>query len=701
MTDSNVLQRAREGNPDAIAVLMNHSLKSKGMHAMVQRAGDRLLVNLETATPPDQALLTKFVNQGVQSLQLETIDTVIVAGRMKGSDRPAWTSTLHLKSNISQADGVQTNASHVSSPQAPPRYPAAPPPPPPLSHAGASAPIAPPPVPPAPEGQTIQAIDDESSSVIQESTQESIVDASERQGIGANAESSDAPRTTLQEDGAKTTFQETEESDDFRDGTVVVGLDDSSDQSAAALDAGHGTLASPMSPDAVEVDNLSSTADGMTTREADNTVPAKDVTESRATEGEQLRPLYEYDVYADETVASHETETEDFYSEHVESDADPDVGSDVESEPLGMESSGVESVNADTSDLSDLEDNPDAPMEAENQMAIASSMPNVAVMDDEGDAEDSHPNTPVPPSAPQPPPRRRSANPLVLVSVLIVTFGAVGGLIGYSLWSYFSNGGSILDPGIAPTPTMPEDPNEGDGANTDASGDEAENGDTASVDAEALLLEAEEKAESARTLAQTAQSGDDWDLVVRQWERAIALTETIPEGNSQFATAQQRLADYRTNLATAQQQAETLANVASAPLPSTVVTVNEEQVQCLDVAATADSQPVELTNVRFDTPSDEGTTNQIVGCITNHSDQAIASATIDYTGSSADEPDSTVEGRGELNFTDLEPGATVAFRGNFELPASLNTIEIGGISWLPVGSTESQSIETSLALTSN
>ncbi len=653
MTDSNVLQRAREGNPDAIAVLMNHSLKSKGMHAAVQRAGDRLLVNLETATPPDQAVLTKFVNQGVRSLNLENIDTVIVSGRQQGGDRPAWTSTLHLKSDTPhaplpplapRASAPQANAPTPSPPPVPPRHSAAPPPPPPLTRTGAASPISAPGVPPAPDDQTIRNIDDESFSIAQKST----VDEPNTEVANADAGYADAPQTTLQEAESTITLQEPREPSGFRDGTAVAGLSES----------------------------LGLSVDNSEARQS----PLEGIAE------DQSSLLYEYDVYADDESVSRET------------DGGGDRSEQFDSQAPTLTSSNVESSTSDQSGFESPSDSEEGTRLKASVDALPPSMPDIPVIEESGDADGVLPDTP---AAPPAPPQRRSANPLVLVSVVVVILGAVGGLIGYSLWSYFSNGGSILDPGITPTPTMPENTGAADDASTGLSGEGTGEGDAISVDADALLLEAEEKAESARTLAQTAQSGDDWDLVVRQWERAIALTEEIPETDSQYSLAQQQLADYRTNLAAAQQQAEARANVDSTPLPSTVVTVNEEQVQCLDIAATAESQPVELTNVQFYTTSNEGTTNQIVGCITNHSDQAIASATIGYSGAPADAPDSTVEGRGELDFADLQPGATVAFRGNFELPSSLNTVEIAEISWLPIGSTEPQSIETSLALSNN
>ncbi|MEB3213395.1 MAG: hypothetical protein VKL39_18750, partial [Leptolyngbyaceae bacterium] len=160
MIDNTILQRAKDGKADAIAALMNHSLNPKGIHATAERAGDRLLVNLETDALPDQALLTKFVHQGVRNLKLATVETIMVSGRVKGSDRPAWTSTIYLDAYPDDTHPQATTSEAVSSSSVASTLEPSmgtnvggkragvmpPPPPPPLSR-----PPVPPPPPPPPE----------------------------------------------------------------------------------------------------------------------------------------------------------------------------------------------------------------------------------------------------------------------------------------------------------------------------------------------------------------------------------------------------------------------------------------------------------------------------------------------------------------------------------------------------------------------
>lgn len=65
-----------------------------------------------------------------------------------------------------------------------------------------------------------------------------------------------------------------------------------------------------------------------------------------------------------------------------------------------------------------------------------------------------------------------------------------------------------------------------------------------------------DKAASATSLAQSAQTPDDWNLVLTQWQRAIAFMKAVPTSSPNHAAAQKLLATYEQNLARAQQQAK-------------------------------------------------------------------------------------------------------------------------------------------------
>jgi len=57
------------------------------------------------------------------------------------------------------------------------------------------------------------------------------------------------------------------------------------------------------------------------------------------------------------------------------------------------------------------------------------------------------------------------------------------------------------------------------------------------------------RAEQAQNLSQSAQSQDDWRLVLNRWRQAIALMETVPSSSPNYGQVAAKLADYRRNQA--------------------------------------------------------------------------------------------------------------------------------------------------------
>lgn len=92
--------------------------------------------------------------------------------------------------------------------------------------------------------------------------------------------------------------------------------------------------------------------------------------------------------------------------------------------------------------------------------------------------------------------------------------------------------------------------------------------DSAPVAAPDPFQEAIDRASSAFTIGQSAQSQDDWRLVVSRWQQAIQLLTTVPSSSPHYGQVQPKLTEYRRNLTYAQQQAS-----QSAPRPSQGVIV--------------------------------------------------------------------------------------------------------------------------------
>lgn len=105
---TNLVDRAKRGDAQAIATIMNRHLQPKGITAKTTFNEGVLQVMLEAAELPNQQALTKFVRQGVTNLKSELIQTVQVCGKQVGEDFPGWNARFQLL-NSQESSFAQNN----------------------------------------------------------------------------------------------------------------------------------------------------------------------------------------------------------------------------------------------------------------------------------------------------------------------------------------------------------------------------------------------------------------------------------------------------------------------------------------------------------------------------------------------------------------------------------------------------------------
>ena len=96
MTQQNLRELAKQGDPKLIASVINRTLQPKGINAQVARDNDCLQVMLESDQVPSQPALMDFIRKGMLNLGVESIRTVKVYGRQVGEDLPAWEDEIEL-----------------------------------------------------------------------------------------------------------------------------------------------------------------------------------------------------------------------------------------------------------------------------------------------------------------------------------------------------------------------------------------------------------------------------------------------------------------------------------------------------------------------------------------------------------------------------------------------------------------------------
>jgi len=100
MTQENLRQLAKQGNPKALATIINQSLKPKGITAKVGLKDDCLQVLLESAEIPERQAMVSFIRNGLTRLEVESIRRVKVYGRKLGEESPAWNQSFEMMPQV-------------------------------------------------------------------------------------------------------------------------------------------------------------------------------------------------------------------------------------------------------------------------------------------------------------------------------------------------------------------------------------------------------------------------------------------------------------------------------------------------------------------------------------------------------------------------------------------------------------------------
>ncbi|MBM0740993.1 type IV pilin-like G/H family protein [Phormidium sp. CLA17] len=95
VTQSQLLNLAKQGNPQAIAALMNLVLEPKGVTTSAELTDDCLLIVVQSEKPLNRAAIVNFIRSGIGSLGAKSIRTVKVCAQ-KAGEAPLWVEKLQL-----------------------------------------------------------------------------------------------------------------------------------------------------------------------------------------------------------------------------------------------------------------------------------------------------------------------------------------------------------------------------------------------------------------------------------------------------------------------------------------------------------------------------------------------------------------------------------------------------------------------------
>lgn len=161
------------------------------------------------------------------------------------------------------------------------------------------------------------------------------------------------------------------------------------------------------------------------------------------------------------------------------------------------------------------------------------------------------------------------------------------------------------------------------------------------------------KAIGAATITQSAQSQNDWTLIVGMWQGSINLMETVPKTSPNYASAQNKIKEYKGNLKFAQQMALKPPSTAN-PEPLTYTISNTVKPQ----NSKNNIQPIAANKGSIQKPSPIKQSSINKNIKTSNSSQI--SGYLELVDSQIGGTDSNCYGTG--GFEDIEGGMSVTIK---------------------------------------
>lgn len=97
------MELAKQGDPQAIATLINRSLESKGIHAQAALEGECLKISLQASQIPNQKAVITIIQRGMMILQVEQIKLVKILTYRSDNNYLAWQHEIPLDNHPKQS----------------------------------------------------------------------------------------------------------------------------------------------------------------------------------------------------------------------------------------------------------------------------------------------------------------------------------------------------------------------------------------------------------------------------------------------------------------------------------------------------------------------------------------------------------------------------------------------------------------------
>ncbi len=119
---STVQQAAKNGNPQAIAILLNRQLQPKGITAKVSVKDSCLQIMLESANVPNQKALVTAIQKWIDGLGITSIhiQSVQIYAKQTGEEIPAWNDRFEIAKPLEEPKTANVASVALQTPQTKP-----------------------------------------------------------------------------------------------------------------------------------------------------------------------------------------------------------------------------------------------------------------------------------------------------------------------------------------------------------------------------------------------------------------------------------------------------------------------------------------------------------------------------------------------------------------------------------------------------
>ena len=103
-----VQQAAKQGNPQAITILLNRQLQPKGITAKVSAKDSCLQIMLEAANVLNQKGLVAAIQKWIDGLDIDSIQRVQIYAKQTGQNIPAWNDSFEVVRQLEESKIADT-----------------------------------------------------------------------------------------------------------------------------------------------------------------------------------------------------------------------------------------------------------------------------------------------------------------------------------------------------------------------------------------------------------------------------------------------------------------------------------------------------------------------------------------------------------------------------------------------------------------